>query len=207
MDTLFFERPASRRALRFRPLSYRAISISSRSLRSRSLTKAERQSSGHPRNSASINPKPRKCGALCCSPWSVARYALRVGLLIVQPQQHRTVCFCCCLFLLLPTLPNARPCAGRLLNGFDQLDITFEQIADRSAKVDAFGFGAFGEPVADVGVEIDGQIEHGVFAVELAALGLAEIVFGFHVVAPLPVVFIGRIGIACAQARSRRVPR
>jgi len=109
--------------------------------------------------------------------------------------------------LTLPTLPNARPCAGRLLNGFDQLDIALEQIVDQSAKVDAFGFGAFGEPVADVGVEIDGQIEHGVFAVELAALGLAEIVFGFHVVALLRVVFIGRIGIACAQARSRRVPR
>jgi len=41
---------------------------------------------------------------------------------------------------------NARPCAGRLLNGFDQLDIAFEQIVDQSAKVDAFGFGAFGEP-------------------------------------------------------------
>ena len=41
LDTLFFERPASRRALRFRPSIYRAISISSRSLRSRSLTRVE----------------------------------------------------------------------------------------------------------------------------------------------------------------------
>ena len=90
------------------------------------------------------------------------------------------------------TLPTPGLAPGLLLRGLNQLDIALQQIVDQPSKINAFSFGALGEPVADVGVEVDGQIEHGVFAVELAAFGWLKSYSGFTLVAPLRVVFIGR---------------
>ena len=95
---------------------------------------------------------------------------------------------------------DARPCAGRLLHGFDQLDIALEQLVDELSNLDAFGLGTFGDPVADLGVEVDRQVEHGAFAVEQAAFALAEIVFVSHGVGALARVVSG-IGTADVRGR------
>jgi hypothetical protein len=49
-----------------------------------------------------------------------------------------------------------------------------------SADVHALGLGALGQGVAHAGLEAHGQLKRGALAVELAALGLAEVVLALH---------------------------
>lgn len=68
----------------------------------------------------------------------------------------------------------------RLLGRFDERDVALQQVVDERADLDALGLGALGEVLAHVGVQIHRELQGGVVAVELAALGAGEIILILH---------------------------
>ena len=96
----------------------------------------------------------------------------------------------------------SRCCWSVLSRRVDEFDVLAQQLVDQSGQLDALGLGALGEVLADFGVEVDRQVEHRIFAVELAAFGIGEVVFSFHGLGAVGAVS-GRVRTVAARGRWR----
>jgi len=75
-----------------------------------------------------------------------------------------------------------------VLHGFDQIDVSSENLVDQLANFNPFGLGLFAQISENLFVEIDRSIELGITPVELASFPFGEIIFTLHRLALNPIL-------------------